>query len=77
MAGTVIQFPKRIVGELHHRHFKVKPKISWDKTKRTCTMCGGQVRRSWRTGILHTRCRSCRYLIMMYGPNIEVTFEKE
>lgn len=42
------------------------------KTQRLCTMCGGRVRRSWKTGILHSRCRFCRYLVMMYGPSIEV-----
>lgn len=43
------------------------------KMKRTCCMCGRSVRRSHVTKILHKNCRSCRYMIMMYGPNISVT----
>lgn len=38
----------------------------------TCGCCGGEVRRSWVTNILHRDCRWCRYLKMMYGPHIKV-----
>jgi hypothetical protein len=68
-----MKYPNRIAGELHERKYKAKFKVS-KLTKRTCTMCGGRVRRSWVTHILHTRCRTCRYLVMMYGPSIEVTY---
>lgn len=47
------------------------------KTSRKCTMCGRKVRRSWITKILHSRCRVCRYFIMMYGPSITVTLLPE
>ncbi len=43
-----------------------------DVTKSTCKCCGGGVRRSWVTHILHDDCRGCRELKMMYGPNIKV-----
>ena len=43
------------------------------KTQRTCTMCSRNVRRSHVTKILHKNCRACRYMTMMYGPNISVT----
>jgi hypothetical protein len=36
----------------------------------TCP-CGGEIHRSSRTGILHRFCFQCRYLRMIYGPNIE------
>lgn len=35
-----------------------------------------EVRRSWVTKLLWKRCRACRYLIMMYGPSIEVKLVK-
>ena len=41
----------------------------------TCETCGGRVLRSWRTGTLHARCFICRYLTMIYGPNIRVKRE--
>lgn len=43
------------------------------RMKRECATCGGLVRRSWRTKILHRDCFGCRYLKMIYGPNISVT----
>lgn len=43
-----------------------------ERTRGKCNMCEGRVIRSHRTGILHTRCYSCRYLVMIYGPNIVV-----
>jgi hypothetical protein len=50
--------------------------VSFEKSEvksRICKTCQGPVRRSWLTGILHKRCRFCRYLVMMYGPNIGVS----
>lgn len=44
---------------------------SEDKVGR-CVKCGGRVLRSWHTGILHRACFLCRYLMMIYGPKIEV-----
>lgn len=41
-------------------------------TVRICALCHGLVRRSHRTGILHRHCFTCRYLRMIYGPNIGV-----
>jgi hypothetical protein len=78
MSAEVIKlkFPRRWTGTIHDREYVAKTTPS-AKTQRACTMCGGQVRRSWRTGILHTRCRTCRYLILMYGPNITVELVKE
>lgn len=38
-----------------------------------CRKCGGEVRRSHATGILWRACSGCRYLMMIYGPNIGVT----
>lgn len=43
------------------------------RAKRECSTCGRLVRRSWRTKILHKDCFGCRYLKMIYGPNISVT----
>lgn len=40
--------------------------------KRECSTCGGGVHRSHVTGILHHHCSICRYLRMIYGPNIKV-----
>lgn len=40
--------------------------------QRICALCGGRVVRSYRTGILHRFCFVCRYLRMIYGPNIGV-----
>ncbi len=37
-----------------------------------CEKCGRPVRRSWRTEILWDHCFACRYLMMVYGPNIGV-----
>lgn len=42
-----------------------------------CETCGGRVVRSYHTGILHARCYLCRYLSMIYGPNIRVRREDE
>jgi hypothetical protein len=52
-------------------HFKVRVKDPEVKSS-TCGKCGGVVKRSWVTGILHRNCRACRELIMMYGPSISV-----
>lgn len=58
------------------RRFVARFEVSAEK-KRTCITCGGVVRRSWVTDILHRRCRFCRYLVMMYGPSIRVTKPKK
>lgn len=42
------------------------------KTKTECLCCERPVRRSWRTDILWDHCFTCRYLKMIYGPNIGV-----
>ena len=44
--------------------------------KRLCVTCGGGVRRSHVTGIMHRHCTVCRYLRMIYGPNIRVSREE-
>lgn len=41
-------------------------------TRGVCRCCGGRTLKSHRTGILHSDCFGCRYLKMIYGPNIRV-----
>lgn len=64
----------RFQGVKSHKRYTVNVEPSEEKA-RTCTTCGGPVHRSWRTGILHSRCFTCRYLVMIYGPSIRVTRE--
>jgi hypothetical protein len=70
-------FPKRWTGTRNHRYFVAKPKISFKKTKRRCTCCKRPVRRSHKTGILWPTCFTCRYLKMIYGPNISVEWVED
>jgi hypothetical protein len=51
--------------------FTAYPKIA-NVTRGVCGTCGGPTRRS-RYGIMHKDCFGCRYLKMIYGPNITVT----
>lgn len=46
-----------------------------EPSRRECS-CGGGIRRSHVTGILHRYCSICRYLRMIYGPNITVERNK-
>lgn len=75
--AKVLKFPKKWDGVKNNRHFIARPQIS-TVTERKCLTCKRPTRRSWRTGVLHNRCFTCRYLVMIYGPNIEVEWvEKE
>lgn len=76
MPAAVIRFPKIWRGDRNNRHFvaHVTPSV---RLKRECALCHKTVRRSWRTGILWSCCFSCRYLKMIYGPNIKVTIVEE
>lgn len=74
--GKVIRFRKRWMGDIGHRHFVAYPKIS-KRPKGTCGKCGRPTRRSSVTGVLHANCYICRRLMMVYGPNIEVTWVEE
>ncbi len=67
-----LKFPRKWESELNDRHYVARTTPTMRKS-RSCTMCGGNVRRSWKTGILWPKCGSCRYLIFLYGPSIEVT----
>jgi hypothetical protein len=58
-------------GEKNGARFRARFRTS-DETAGECRRCGRDVRRSWATHILHSECRVCRYLVMMYGPSIEV-----
>lgn len=62
---------KGITGERGKLSFHAWPKES-SVEKGICHTCAGPVRKSWRTGILHRDCFGCRYLKMIYGPNIKV-----
>lgn len=46
-------------------------------TGEKCEKCKQPVRRSWKTQILWDHCSTCRGLMMIYGPNIEVTYKPE
>lgn len=74
--ANILKFPKKWEGERNHRHFVARPRISFKKVKRRCNKCNRPVRRSHKTGILHPNCFTCRYLMMVYGPNISVTYEE-
>lgn len=75
--GAVLKFPKVWRGNKNNRHFVARPKISFKKVKRRCNKCNRPVRRSHRTGILWPNCFVCRYLMMIYGPNISVKYVEE
>jgi len=66
----------RFNGIRNHRRFKVTT-IPAKKEKRRCLSCDRFVRRSWRTGLLHPRCFTCRYLVMIYGTSIKVSYVEE
>lgn len=76
-AANVIKFPRKWEGDRNGAHFVARPKISFDKVKRRCITCNRRVRRSHRTGILHSRCFNCRYLVMIYGPSIRVEYPED
>jgi hypothetical protein len=61
-------------GEKGKVTFRAELDVDLDKRphKRDCSLCGIRVHRSWRTGLLHSKCFYCRYLSMIYGPSIEV-----
>lgn len=61
----------RLTGNVKGGTFTARYRTSRAKSG-TCERCGRPVRRSWVTGILHDECRTCRYLVMMYGPSISV-----
>lgn len=74
-------------GTVNNRHFVAKkyadnaPRKFLDsisflpsgkKKKAECHKCHRPVRRSWKTEILWDTCSTCRHLMTIYGPNIEV-----
>lgn len=74
-------------GTVNNRHFVAKkyaenaPRKFLDsisflpsgkKNKTECHKCHRPVRRSWKTEILWDTCSTCRHLMTIYGPNIEV-----
>jgi hypothetical protein len=59
-------------GDRAKRSFTVTITLA-EVSKGKCASCGGPVLRSWRTGILHRHCFTCRYLRMIYGTSITVT----
>lgn len=69
--SNVVSFTKRVTGELRKHVFMARVQPSED-TVGKCA-CGGRIIRSHRTGILHKDCFTCRYLKMIYGPNITIT----
>lgn len=69
--SNVVSFRKRLEGELRKHLFVAYVQPS-EETKRKCASCGGRIIRSHLTGILHKDCFTCRYLKMIYGPNIKI-----
>jgi hypothetical protein len=65
------EYPRRWEGERNHRHYLARTRPSPAERKK-CSCCGRTVRRSWRTGLTWGSCYTCRYLKMIYGPNIKV-----
>lgn len=76
-------------GILNNRHFEAKKYAetaprkflssisflpSGKRSKADCQKCHRPVRRSWKTEILWDTCSTCRHLMTIYGPNIEVTW---
>jgi hypothetical protein len=68
---TGLLFPSNVLGRFRGRKFHAHVKPSEERSRK-CALCEGPVHRSWRTGVLHSKCYACRYLVMIYGPSIEV-----
>ncbi len=63
-------FKPDVKGSAKGRTFTAHITVS-ESTKGSCRLCQGPTRRS-KYGILHRACSRCRYLMMIYGPNIAV-----
>jgi hypothetical protein len=73
MSATISGTEKGMQARGDRGKLSFKAKWTPSSTNRSvCRSCGGLVRQSWRTGITHRNCFGCRYLIMIYGPNIQV-----